>query len=136
MKIHKIGPSNDKNKLVLSTPDQPLTIDIFNETKQEKMNFARIGRVVRGIEVPRDLSYLYALGLGVGVQPIGDPRISSGRLHQEGGVTHNCIVVSFGEDQEYIVYCIHQVENWEIYDLYQSIQETSRKAVSERKASA
>ena len=115
---------------MLKTEEQPLRINVVNEEDQGEMTFSRVGRVLRGIEIPLDLSILYALGKEVGVKPQGDPQISSGRLYKEGCPEHNCIIVSFGEDKEYAVLCIHQDKNKDLYGLYQSIQETSRKATS------
>lgn len=133
MNTCKISLSDKQSGCVLNTQvQQPLRIKVVDEKDQREMTFSRVGRVLRGVEVPRDLSCLYNLGKEVGVQPQGDPKISSGRL-EVGTSTHNCIIVSFGEGQEYAVFCIHQTNNREIYDLYQLIRETSR---SEKKVLA
>ncbi len=139
MKIHKIRPVGSGKNDVLNTTDQPLTIKVFNENVEKQMTFSRVGRVLHGIEIPRDLFSLYKLGENeLGIKPNGDPKISSGRLTEKlpkgkDGLTHNCIIVSFGEGQEYAVFCIHQTQNREIYDLYESIREASRKAVANQK---
>ena len=121
MEICRIHLSADKNVPVLRTTEQPLRVGIFNEADKKEMTFDRIGRVLHGVEVSSDLSALYALGISLGVKPDGDSRLSSGRL--DG---HNCIVVSFGEGQEYIVYCIHKGGDSDIYRLYEVIQKVAR----------
>jgi hypothetical protein len=124
MEVCRIHLSADKNIPVLSTTDQPLRVGIFNEADNTNMTYARIGRVLHGVEIARDLSALYALGISLGVHAHGNPKLSCGRL--EDHVQRNCIVVSFGEGQEYIVYCIHKGGDSDIYRLYEAIQEVAR----------
>lgn len=130
MEFCRIHLSADKNVPVLRTTEQPLRVGIFNKADKTDMTYARIGRVVCGIEVPCDLSALYAIGVSLGVRPHGDPNLSCGRL--EDHVQRNCIVVSFGEGQEYMVYCITRNDNPDIYRLYEVIQEVARKSMVSR----
>jgi hypothetical protein len=130
MEVCRIHLSADKNIPVLSTTKQPLRVGIFNETEGKEMTFARIRRVIQGLEVARDLSTLYNLGVSIGIQCHGDPKLSYGMLHQKHGPSHNCIVVSFSEHQQYVVYCIHKSDNWDIYQLYEAIQGVAISSVT------